>query len=287
MEFLVISGMSGGGKSRVADVLEDLNYYCVDNMPVVLIPRFAELCLATRGRYEKVALVTDVRGSESFDELFVALDEMKAMGCEYKILYIEATIPTIVRRYKETRRKHPIDPDGHSLESAVQRELELLTPVRDRADFIINSTGLTLGKLQRKLFFMFQNERDRDKPIRVNIISFGFKHGIPMESDLLFDVRYLPNPYYEESLRELSGLDKPVRDYVFSKDAAVEFMKKLEDMIEFLLPLYIEEGKYTLTVSIGCTGGRHRSVAIAKALTDFIADKGYYVELSNTDLEKS
>lgn len=287
MEFLVISGMSGGGKSRVADILEDLDYYCVDNMPVVLMPRFAELCLATRGRYERVALVTDVRGSESFDELFVALDEMRAMGCEYKILYIEATIPTIVRRYKESRRKHPLDPDGHSLESAVQKELKLLTPVRDRADFIINSTDLTLGQLQRKLFFMFQNERDWDKPIHVNIISFGFKYGIPMESDLVFDVRYLPNPYYEESLRSKSGLDKPVSEYVFSKDEAAQFMKKLEDMIEFLLPLYTEEGKYTLTISIGCTGGRHRSVAIAKALTDFIADKGYSVELSNRDLEKS
>lgn len=287
MEFLVISGMSGGGKSRVADILEDLHYYCVDNMPVEMIPRFAEFCLATRGRYEKVALVTDVRGSESFDELFVALDEMKTLGCECKILYIEATIPTIVRRYKETRRKHPLDPNGHSLESAVKKELELLKPVRDRADFIINSTDLTLGQLQRKLFFMFQNDRDRDKPIRVNVISFGFKYGIPMESDLVFDVRYLPNPYYEESLRNKSGLDEPVSEYVFSKEEAVEFLKKLEDMIEYLLPLYIVEGKYTLTVSIGCTGGRHRSVAIAKALTDFIAEKGYSVELSNRDLDKS
>lgn len=287
MEFLVISGMSGSGKSRVAAVLEDLDYYCVDNLPVVLIPRFAELCMATRGRYEKVALVTDVRGSESFDELFVALNEMRDMGCDYKILYIEATIPTIVRRYKETRRRHPLNPDGHGIEDAVKKELELLKPVRDKADFIINTTDMTLGKLQRKLFFMFQHESNREKPINVNVMAFGFKYGIPMDSDLVFDVRYLPNPYYVTELRSKNGLDKAVRDYVFSNNEAQEFMKKLEDMIEFLLPLYIEEGKYTLTISIGCTGGRHRSVAIAKALADFIAEKGYSVENSNRDLEKS
>lgn len=287
MEFLVISGMSGGGKSRVAAILEDFNYYCVDNMPVALVPRFAELCMATQGQYDRVALVTDVRGSESFDELFVALGDLKVMGCEYKILYIEATLPTIVRRYKETRRKHPLDPDGHSLEDAVKRELELLKPMRDRADFIINTTESTLGQLQRKLYYMFQSEKDIDKPIHVNVMSFGFKYGIPMESDLVFDVRYLPNPYYKSDLRHKSGLDKPVSDYVFSSNEALEFKRKLEDLIEFLLPLYIEEGKYTLTISIGCTGGRHRSVAIAKALSDFIAGKGYSVENNNRDLEKN
>lgn len=287
MEFLVISGMSGGGKSRVAAILEDLEYYCVDNIPVVMIPRFAEFCSAAGGRYERVALVTDVRGSESFDELFVALDEMKAMGCDYKILYIEATIPTIVRRYKETRRKHPLDPDGRSLESAVKRELDLLKPVRDKADYIINTTDSTLGQLQRKLFFMFQNNKNEEKPIRVNVMSFGFKYGIPMESDLVFDVRYLPNPYYEAELRDKCGLDTPVRDYVFSNDKAVEFVEKLEDMVEFLLPLYIEEGKYSLTISIGCTGGKHRSVAVAKELTNYIEGRGYSVENNNRDLDKN
>lgn len=287
MEFLVISGMSGGGKSRVAAILEDFGYYCVDNMPVVLIPRFAELCMAAQGKYDKVAIVTDVRGSESFDELFVALDDLMAMGCGYNILYVEATMPTIVRRYKETRHKHPLDRDGFGIEDAVKRELELLKPVRDRADFIINTTDSTLGQLQRKLYYLFQSAKESGKPIHVNVVSFGFKYGIPIESDLMFDVRYLPNPYYVAELRNKSGLDKPVWDYVFSSEKAVEFKSKLEDIIEFLLPLYIEEGKYVLTISIGCTGGKHRSVAIAKALADFIGEKGYSVNNNNRDIDKS
>lgn len=287
MEFLVISGMSGGGKSRVAAVLEDMDFYCVDNMPVVLMPRFAELCLATKGRYERVALVTDVRGSETFDELFRALDEMQEMGCEYKILFIEATPATIIRRYKETRRRHPLDPDGHSLEDAVNREMEKLRPVRERADYLINTSDLTLGQLQRKLFYMFVGDGERDKPIRINVVSFGFKYGIPMDADLMFDVRYLPNPYYIADLRGLSGLDEPVRNFVFDHEQTEEFMNKLTDLIDFLLPLYIEEGKYSLVIAIGCTGGRHRSVAIAKALGDHIESQGYSVDNTNRDLEKT
>ena len=286
MEFLVISGMSGAGKSRVAAVLEDMDFYCVDNMPVVLMPRFAELCLATKGRYERVALVTDVRGSETFDELFDALREMQEMGCDYKILYIEATPAAIIRRYKETRRRHPLDPDGHSLEDAVNRELEKLRPVRERADFLINTSDLTLGQLQRKLYHMFVGAGERDKPIRINVISFGFKYGIPIDADLMFDVRYLPNPYYVADLRGLTGKDEPVRDFVFGHEKTGEFMEKLTDLIDFLLPLYIEEGKYALVIAIGCTGGRHRSVAIAEALCGHVKDQGYSVDITNRDLEK-
>jgi len=287
MEFVIISGISGAGKSRAAAILEDLNFYCVDNLPAVLIPRFAELCLATRGQYERVALVTDVRGGQdSFEQLFSALDEMRAMGCPYKILFIDASVETLVRRYKETRRRHPLDPDGRGLEEAVRREKKLLMPVRDRANFTVDTSGLTLGRLKRKLFQLFVPAQDSENPIHVNVVAFGFKYGISMDSDLVFDVRYLPNPFYLEELRELSGKDAPVRDFVFSHQQAQEFMRHLENMVAFLLPMYIEEGKPSLTISIGCTGGRHRSVAIAQALAEFIGEKGYQVEIVCRDLEK-
>jgi len=287
MEFVVISGISGAGKSRAADVLEDLGFYCVDNMPAALIPRFAEFCLAAGGKYERVALVTDVREQDSFDELFSALDEMKALGCPYKILFMDASVETLVRRFKETRRRHPLDPSGRGLEEAIRAEKHILLPVRDRANYIVDTTGLALGRLQRKLFQLFgATSATQEKPIHVNIVAFGFKYGIPMDSDLLFDVRYLPNPFYIESLRPLSGLDEPVRDFIFSHGQASEFMEHLERMVSFLLPLYIEEGKPSLTISIGCTGGRHRSVALTAALAGFVADEGYKVETIHRDLEK-
>lgn len=287
MEFLIISGLSGGGKSRVAAVLEDLDFYCVDNMPVVLMPRFAELCLATKGRYERVALVTDIRGgAEGLGDLFRTLNEMKEMGCDYKILFIEAALSTIVRRYKESRRRHPLDPDGVSTEAAIRREIEILRPIRDQANYLIDTSDLTLGALQRKLFRMFVGNAGRDNAIRVNVISFGFKYGIPMESDLVFDVRYLPNPFYLAPLRGLTGLDKPVSDFVFSHEQAVGFMERLTGMIDYLLPMYVEEGKYSLTISIGCTGGHHRSVAIAEALGGFIRERGHTVTNVHRDIEK-
>lgn len=286
MEILIISGLSGAGKSRVANILEDLDFYCVDNMPVVLMPKFAELCLVTRGRYERVALVTDVRGRESFDELFKALDEMHQMGCDYKILFIEASVEAIVKRYKETRRRHPLDPDGKNLEVAVHKEIRMLETVRNRADYIIDTTSLTLGKLQRRLYKIFTSGQD-EKTLNVNVISFGFKYGIPIDADMVFDVRFLPNPFYISDLRDLCGLDKPVSDFVFSHDQSNEFMHHLEGMMEFLLPNYEEEGKHSLTVCVGCTGGHHRSVAIAQKLANFIREKGYPAESIHRDVNKT
>ncbi|MCL2367906.1 MAG: RNase adapter RapZ [Oscillospiraceae bacterium] len=286
MEFVVISGISGAGKSQAADILEDLGFYCVDNLPAVLIPRFAELCLATRGQYERVALVTDVRGRGGFDALFSALDEMADMGCQYQILFMDASVETLVRRFKETRRRHPLDPSGRGMEEAIRQEKHMLMPVRDRADFIVDTTSLTLGQLSRKITQLFTPAAVADKPIHVNVVAFGFKYGIPMDSDLVFDVRYLPNPYYVEGLRSLSGLDGPVADFVFSHRQAAEFLQHLGGMLEFLLPLYIEEGKRSLTISVGCTGGRHRSVALAHALAGSIAEAGYEVATVNRDLGK-
>ncbi len=286
MEFLIITGLSGAGKSRAADVLEDLEYYCVDNMPVALMPRFAELCLDAHGRYERVALVTDVRERDGFSELLTTLDELQAMeGCTVRILYMDADVRTLVRRYKESRRPHPLAGRGVSVEQAVKKEEELLAPIKARADYILNSSQMTLGMLQSRLFSLFA-EAGKKRELQVTVMSFGYKHGIPLEADLVFDVRFLPNPFYVEELRPLSGLDRPVAEFVFSYPQTRQFMEMIAQMLDFLMPHYVEEGKVGLTIAIGCTGGRHRSVAIAAALNDYLVAKGISSENVNRDIEK-
>ena len=285
MEFLIITGLSGAGKSRAADVMEDLDYYCVDNMPVALMPRFAELCIATGGRYEKVALVTDVREKDGFGQLLQTIDELKLKNCNCRILYMDADIKTLVRRYKESRRPHPLAVRGQSIEDAIHREIDLLTPIRERADHIVNSSELTLGMLQNRLFELFAPEGEK-RQIEVTVLSFGYKHGLPMDADLVFDVRFLPNPFYVEGLRPLCGLDCPVAEYVFSYQQTRDFMQMIEKMLEFLLPLYTEEGKHSLTVAIGCTGGHHRSVAIASALAEHLRAVKVNAVNINRDLDK-
>ncbi len=284
MQFFIISGLSGAGKSRVAATLEDLDFYCVDNMPVVLMPIFAELCLATKGRYDKVALVTDVRGKESFDELFTALERMKKIGCDYKILFVEASNSVILKRYKETRRRHPLDPDGVDISAAIDKEKQLLSRMRERADYIINTSDYTLAQLQHRINDLFAGGAGRG--LHVNVVSFGFKYGVPSDADLVFDVRFLPNPYYVPELAHKTGLEAPVRDFIFEHEQTGTFMAKLTDLVEFLLPQYTEEGKPSLVIAIGCTGGRHRSVAIAEALAEFTASCGYATECSHRDVKK-
>ena len=285
MEFLIITGLSGAGKTRAADVLEDLDYYCVDNMPVALMTRFAELCLDTRGRYEKVALVTDIRDREGFGMLLDTVEELRGMDCSVRILYMDADIPSLVRRYKESRRPHPLAERGMSTEEAVQREDDLLAPVKAKADYIVNSSSMTLGMLQNKLFSLFAGE-GKKRGIDVTVMSFGFKHGIPLDADLVFDARFLPNPFYVDSLRPLSGLDRPVAEYVFSYPQTRNFMEKIEDLIDYLLPYYMEEGKLNLTIAIGCTGGRHRSVAIASALNKHLLANSVSSVNVNRDIDK-
>ena len=282
---MIITGLSGAGKSRAADVLEDLDYYCVDNLPVALMPKFAELCIATGGRSEKVALVTDVRAKNGFDELLKTIDQLKEMNCDCRILYMDADVPTIVRRYKETRRPHPLAKRGGSIEEAVYREIDLLAPIRERADFIVNSSELTLGQLQGRLFELISPAGSK-RQLEVTVEAFGFKYGVPLDADLVFDVRFLPNPYYLEDLRPLTGLDRPVAQYVFDSAEARTFMEKMEDLLDFLLPLYVEEGKLSLLIAVGCTGGRHRSVAIASALTEYLKAKGVNAENINRDIKK-
>ena len=285
MQFLIITGMSGAGKSRAADVLEDLDFYCVDNMPAELMPMFARLCMATKGRYEKVALVTDVREKNGFGELLHILDGFDELEFDYKILYMDADVRTLVRRYKETRRPHPLAQDGESLESSIRREEKLLEPIKKRSDYIIDTGSLTLGMLQNRLYSIFAEDGQK-KSVTVNVVSFGYKFGIPTDADLVFDVRFLPNPFYVDDLRTMSGMDEPVKDYIFSSSSAGDFLKMLYEMVDYLLPLYAEEGKLSLNIAVGCTGGRHRSVAVASALYDHLKKAGAKVTFTNRDMDK-
>lgn len=285
MKFLIISGMSGAGKSRAADVLEDMDYYCVDNMPAALLPKLAEFCLGMGSRYEKVAFVTDIRDAGGVDVIFDSLDKLGELGCAYEILFLEADKPTIVKRQKESRRPHPLQAEAGSLEAAIDLEIRRMERLRDNADFVINTSTLTLGQLQKEIYRCFGCDPD-ERALAVTLMSFGFKYGIPIEADMVLDVRFLPNPYYAADLRELCGMDAPVAQFVFRSEVSTEFLRRTRELIEFLIPQYIEEGKHTFTVAVGCTGGRHRSVAVADALRRSINAAGCRTELINRDMEK-
>lgn len=285
MEFLIITGLSGAGKTRAADIIEDFGYYCVDNMPVALMPKFAEFCMAAVGRYEKVALVSDIRDNGGFDELIKGIDELRKMNCGCKVLFMTADVRTLVHRYKESRRKHPIARDGETLEDSIKREIVLIQPVKEKADFVIDSTNQQLNRLQHKLEKMLLGEEGKNE-LDVNIISFGYKYGIPVDADIVLDARFLPNPYYIEQLRPLCGLDSSVSEYVFSFKETRDFMEKIENLFLFLLPHYAEEGKPVLNIAIGCTGGKHRSVALANALYSSFQDKGINATLINRDVDR-
>ena len=283
MEFLIISGMSGAGKSQAADILEDMGYYCVDNMPLALLPRFAELCLASQGRYERVALVTDVRERESLGALLPALDGLWEMGLEYRILFMEADVPTIVRRYKSSRRPHPMQEPGDTVEDAVRREARSLAPVRERADYIINTSGLTTSMLQSRIRELLDR---KERSFAVMVSAFGYKYGLPIDADLVFDVRFLPNPYYVAQLRPHSGLDADVSKFVLDRPESQAFMERLLALLDYIIPLYAEEGRYTLHIAIGCTGGRHRSVAVANAVAAHLSERRENVTATFRDIDK-
>ena len=283
MQFVIVSGLSGAGKSKTASFLEDLGFYCVDNMPADLIPQFAQLCLATKGRYERVALVTDVRGSLTFEGLFKALDSLDQMQLQFTILYVEASTEVIIKRFKETRRKHPLTKDGSDLLEAVERERTLLQPIRNRANAIVDTSALSTAKLRGEIINLVAGDM-KDRAMTVSVVSFGFKYGLPMEADLVFDVRFLPNPYYIAELKHKTGLEQEVRDFVFSYQQTKDFVEKLEDLLAFCLPSYVDEGKTNLVIAVGCTGGKHRSVAVARELGDFTARRGYATTVSHRDL---
>ena len=286
MEFVIISGLSGAGKSKAASFMEDMDFFCVDNLPAPLIPKFAELGMAGSGEYDRVVLVTDIRGGTNFNSLFQALQDLTDMQCEYHILFMEAATEVIIKRYKETRRSHPLAEECDSLEGAIALERRMLAPLRERAEFVVDTSDLSTAKLRGELLRLF-GRGSQEGAMTVSVTSFGFKHGLPREADLVFDVRFLPNPYYVQELRPRTGLDDGVRDYVFSGGAAGEFLEKLQDLVGFLLPKYVEEGKTALVVAVGCTGGHHRSVAIAHALAAYIRGRGYPVTESHRDLGRT
>lgn len=283
MEILIISGLSGGGKSKAASFLEDVGFYIVDNMPAAMILKFAEFCAAGNGRYDRVALVYDVRTDDSFTELFRVLDQLKKKVSTCRMLFLEAAPDVILHRYKETRRRHPLSDQVQSLEEAVRTEQELMQPVKERADFVVDTTHTSTAQLRAQLLGYFGTESEMGK-MQVNVTSFGFKHGLPLEADLVFDVRFMPNPFYIENLRPQTGLDRDVADYVFSFQQAKDFVKHLEDLLAFSLPLYAEEGKTNLVIAVGCTGGHHRSVAVTHALAEFVRQLGYPVTENHRDM---
>lgn len=284
MRFVVVTGMSGGGKKTALRMLEDIGFYCVDNLPVDLIEKFVELLASPGGEITKVALGVDVRANVGFERVPSIFNKLKADGYPIEILYMEASDDTLLKRYKETRRMHPLSPDGR-IEEGINKERTILAPIKEQADYIMDSSKLLTRDLKEELDRIFVKDEGY-KSLMVNILSFGFKHGIPQDADLVFDVRFLPNPYYIDELKHHSGNDECVREYVMSFKEAGEFLEKLVDMVEFLMPNYVKEGKYQLVIAIGCTGGKHRSVTLANALYEKLkCNKGYGLTVTHRDID--
>ncbi len=281
MQFAVITGISGSGKTQVARILEDIGFFCIDNMPPALIPRLVDLFLSANGKFDKIALVVDIRIRDMFAELNAELKKLKESNYNYTILYLDANDKTIIKRYKETRRVHPLS-SGTGLAESIKMERQRLEFLFSEADFIIDTSDLTLGDLSQKVKDIFVSDRNSVMDMKINVMSFGFKYGVPIDADLVFDVRCFPNPFYVDGLKELTGNDKPVQDYVMSFNNCVVFLEKLYDMLAFLIPLYTEEGKSNLTIAIGCTGGKHRSVTMANMLAEKL--DGYDTTVSHRDI---
>ena len=283
MRFVVVTGMSGGGKSTVLKMLEDTGFFCVDNLPVSLVEKFVELISMPNSEVSKVALGLDVRSDQSFEDATRILEQLKAKGYSFEILFMEADENTLIKRYKETRRVHPLAMEGR-VEEGVRRERQVLENVRKHADYVIDSTHLLTRELKEELDRIFVEDEEYNS-LMVTVMSFGFKHGIPVDADLVFDVRFLPNPFYIDQLKQKTGNDKEVQDYVLGFTEAGVFMEKLVDMIQFLIPSYVKEGKHSLVVAVGCTGGRHRSVTLAGELYKRMKDQGTYgIKLYHRDI---
>lgn len=283
MRFVVVTGMSGGGKSTALRMLEDAGFYCVDNLPVLLIEKFVELIAAPGGEVSKVALGLDVRADQAFEDVRKILEKLKENGYKFEILFMEANDRTLLKRYKETRRMHPLSPDGR-IEDGIRKERDILSNIRKKSDYVIDTSSLLTRELKEELDRIFVQNKEYNN-LMVRILSFGFKHGIPADADLVFDVRFLPNPFYIDDLKHKTGNDAEVQDYVMSYPEAHIFIEKLTDMIGFLIPNYIKEGKYQLVIGIGCTGGKHRSVTLANRLHERMKDKGGYgINISHRDI---
>lgn len=272
VELFLLTGYSGAGKSEAIAAFEDSGFFCVDNLPPRMIGALGELFRHEGSGVRRGAIVSDVRGGEYFDELLAVLDELDSDGLRLTVLFLEASEEALLDRFKETRRRHPMAPDGRALDG-IRAEREVLGPLRERADVVMDTSGLTGAMLRRKIATEVLAPRDARRRLAVNLLTFGFKHGPPRDADLMFDVRFLPNPHYREDLRPLTGLDQPVVDHVEAGELAAEFYDRLLGLLEFLLPAYVAEGKTHLTIAIGCTGGRHRSVTVASRIAAHLADR--------------
>lgn len=285
MRFVIVTGMSGAGRSTALRVLEDAGYFCVDNLPISLIEKFSELIYPGNTEVTKAALGIDIRSGKAFDELAAKLEELTVAGLNYEILFLDASDEVLVKRYKESRRNHPLAQDGRVAEG-IQEERKRLEFLKKQADYIIDTSNLLTRELKQELDKIFVQNKNF-KNLVITVLSFGFKYGIPTDSDLVFDVRFLPNPYYYEDLRKLSGNDWPVQDFVMGFEVSHRFLDKLIDMIQFLIPNYVLEGKNQLVISIGCTGGKHRSVTLANRLYERLRENtDYAVRIEHRDIEK-
>ena len=286
MRFVIVTGMSGGGKATAIHMLEDAGFYCVDNLPVSLIEKFTELISMPDSEITKVVLGVDARAGQSFEGVAGIIDSLKERGTPVEVLFMDCNDQTLIKRYKETRRIHPMNAVGDRLEDGIAKEREVLSEIKKKADYVIDTSSLLTRELKEELDRIFVKNEGYNS-LMINVLSFGFKHGIPSDADLVFDVRFLPNPYYIDELKHKTGNDKPVQDYVKSLPACQEFVDKLTDMLEFLIPGYVKEGKYQLVVAIGCTGGQHRSVTIANELYERLKNLGgnFGLKLTHRDVK--
>lgn len=283
MRFVVVTGMSGGGKRTALKMLEDIGFYCVDNLPVSLIEKFAELIIMPNSEITKVALGLDVRSDRSFTETTRILRQLREKGYQFEILFMDADENALIKRYKESRRVHPLSEDGR-VEDGVRRERRVLEAIRKNADYVIDTSNLLTRELKEEIDRIFVRNEEYNS-LMITVMSFGFKHGIPADADLVFDVRFLPNPFYIEELKPKTGNDREVQDYVMGFEEAGTFLDKLDDMLQFLVPNYVKEGKYRLVIAIGCTGGKHRSVTLANELYERMKVQGHYgIKLYHRDV---
>lgn len=284
MQLIIVTGMSGAGKSTAIKALEDDGFYCIDNLPPALIPTFTELCLAQQEKFKKVALGIDIRGGVLFTDLFSSLKTIEDNGYKYDILFLDSSDEILIKRFKETRRIHPLAREGR-IEEGIVKERELLKEIKKKSSEIIDTSNLLPKDVRGIVRKIYVEEKDFNN-LMITVVSFGFKYGIPIDSDLVFDIRFLPNPYYIPEIRPLTGNDKIVQDYVMNNEVSVDFLEKLIGMVEFLIPNYVKEGKNQLVISVGCTGGKHRSVTIANKLFESLGTMDHNVFIQHRDIEK-
>lgn len=284
--FLIVTGLSGAGKTQASHFLEDLGFFRIDNLPPALISTFARLCASAKTPIPRVALGIDIRGGEFFADLFHELDELEKAGFSHRILFLDAEDATLVNRYKETRRRHPLSRSEGDLLSCIRTERARLAEVRERADILINTTNESVWKLRDELIRLFGEEETEQTPMLIQVVSFGFKYGVPLDVDLVFDVRFLKNPNYEQNLACFDGRHPAVREFLMNDPTTIEFDRHLRDFLGFLVPRFVAEGKAYLSIALGCTGGRHRSVCLAEVVREFLTGQGYTAQVVHRDVEK-